>query len=66
MFYIRNLKSGESVNYRIVDNTGRVLQQGTVGSGRKVEVNGSIVPGSYILLLDTNRGTQSIKFIKQP
>lgn len=66
MFYIRNLKSGESVNYQIVDITGRVFQKGTVGSDRKVEVNGSIVPGSYILLLDTTRGTQSIKFIKQP
>jgi hypothetical protein len=56
---------GQNATYHITDIQGRVLRQGQLPADRRIDVSG-LVPGMYLLRVDTNAGHSSPqKFLKQ-
>lgn len=53
----------ENTSYRIIRIGGALVQEGFIGSDQRIALPSSLQGGEYILILKTEKGNESIKFL---
>ena len=64
-FLLGNIEKSTLIEYKILDLNGRTLDEGSVFAGKPARIKTPLVPGIYILSIESAKGVQNIKFIKR-